>query len=456
MKKIALVIGVNKYEHFEVLDNCENDASDIHNFLETYGFEVTPIINPTKVILDEAIEEYKSKLEKDCVALFYFSGHGLKEEQYNFIVAADSVIEQPQDIAYNSTNLAQLFSDIPDDLEFTQILILDACRKNLFGTGLGKVTAGLGLEAPRKGTVVAYSASPGKASIERTAERNGVYTKHLLRNLQIPNLSIEQVFKNTRTDVLRDTKGGQTPWDESSLFGDVFSFVEVEEVALEFQELLDSYIISEKNLLLQEILPFVQPRYFYSLPLEHLHLALSLLSISFEEESDGIVQPTVDPDYMSQEMVDNYLPLYHTRLYDEDKSDTVFDLNVLNDIKVSNSKNYGFNEVLEVDEAFCHFMSNDIVYNGQPGLLSCFLSFEENEHWVKPNIYLKSNPLTIYSYAILKGEAAVSFVQKYVTMRTPYEKEPLDLMNAFESGEVISLDKFFADFDEEQNQSTES
>ena len=59
----------------------------------------------------------------------------------------------------------------------------------------GKVTTGLGIETPRKGTIIAYAASPGKPSIERKEERNGVYTKHLLNNLSLSNTSIEQVFK---------------------------------------------------------------------------------------------------------------------------------------------------------------------------------------------------------------------------------------------------------------------
>lgn len=133
----------------------------------------------------------------------------------------------------------------------------------------------------------------------------------------------------------------------------------------------------------------------------------------------------------------------------------MFDLNEMKSIKIFNEKNYGFNEVQGTDEAFCQFMSNDIVYNGELGLLSCFISFEGDEHWVKPIIYIKSNPLKIHPYTILKGADAISFVQKYVEMRTPYEKEPPNLMDAFDSGEVMSLDKFFADLDEEQKQPPE-
>ncbi|MCB0439602.1 MAG: caspase family protein, partial [Mangrovimonas sp.] len=40
MNKIALVVGVNDYQHFDKLDKCVNDAVAMSEFLEVAGFEV--------------------------------------------------------------------------------------------------------------------------------------------------------------------------------------------------------------------------------------------------------------------------------------------------------------------------------------------------------------------------------------------------------------------------------
>ena len=129
MNKIALVIGVNDYNHFTTLDNCINDATDIKQFFEEIGFDVTMLNNPNKVDLEGAIKEYKEKIDNETIAVLYYSGHGLQLENYNFLVPIDSEIKAPEDIPYNSTNISDLFSDISDDIDFTHVVILDACRK---------------------------------------------------------------------------------------------------------------------------------------------------------------------------------------------------------------------------------------------------------------------------------------------------------------------------------------
>ena len=52
-----------------------------------------------------------------------------------------------------------------------------------------------------------------------------MYTSYLSKHIRTPNLSLERVFKNTRTDVIKSTAGRQVPWEESSLHGEDFYFI---------------------------------------------------------------------------------------------------------------------------------------------------------------------------------------------------------------------------------------
>ncbi len=441
MKKIALVIGINDYKHFEKLDNSINDATDMNDFLEKNGFDVTVLYDLKKIELETAIKEYKVKIDNETVAVFFYSGHGLQLENYNFLVPLDSEIKIPEDIPYNSTNISDLFSDISDDIDFTHIVILDACRENPFNTGLGRVTAGIGMDAPRKGTIIAYAASPGKTSIERGNERNGVFTKCLLKNLAIANTNIEQVFKNTRTEVLNDTNNKQTSWEESSLHGDAFCFIEVDEVILEFQEIIEQFLVAKDNLLLQKVLPFLQPKYFHELSLEHLHFALSLNIIAFEDEDEGNAKATIDADYFNYGLLDELLPLFQTRIINEDLCENIYEDSILEEIEIINDINYGFNEVTSADEPFFHFMINQIKYKGLEGIFSCFISFNQGKHYIKPMIFVNNAKLETICFKVLIGEPAVNFLNKFVELRRPFEKEISNSMDVFEDVEISSLDE---------------
>ena len=76
------------------------------------------------------------------------------------------------------------------------------------------------MEAP-KGTIVAFSTSPGKVAEDGSA-RNSPYTKYLLKEMLVPNRPIEGVFKATRRAVLEETKGRQTPWGNTSLSAEFY------------------------------------------------------------------------------------------------------------------------------------------------------------------------------------------------------------------------------------------
>ena len=110
-------------------------------------------------------------------------------------------------------------------------MILDACRNNPFARSFRSSTQGLAqMDAP-SGAVVAFATSPGSVASDG-AGRNGLYTQYLIENVQRPGLKIEEVFKQVRASVRRDSNGQQTPWESTSLEGD-FYFHPVDQAALE-------------------------------------------------------------------------------------------------------------------------------------------------------------------------------------------------------------------------------
>lgn len=71
------------------------------------------------------------------------------------------------------------------------------------------------------GSLIAYATSPGSTAADG-AGRNGVYSKHLIKNIKKPGMTLEEVLKQVRKEVLAETGNGQVPWESSSMVGTFF------------------------------------------------------------------------------------------------------------------------------------------------------------------------------------------------------------------------------------------
>ena len=218
-RRVALVIGNAAYKDAP-LDNPVNDARDMAEMLRRTGFEVIELINGTQKEMNRAIAKFGDRLRSDSVALFYYAGHGLQVRGKNYLVPIDAQISNETSIRVESVDV----DGVLDQLASSElnVVIIDACRNNPFerrfrargGGGLAQ------MDAP-KGSLIAYATAPGKTAADGDG-RNGLFTGELLKQMQRPGLTIEQVFKNVRREVARATRDNQIPWESSSLTGDFY------------------------------------------------------------------------------------------------------------------------------------------------------------------------------------------------------------------------------------------
>lgn len=423
MQKKSLVIGINNYEHFSTLENCINDAEDMHAFLVKNGFESTLVLDPAQADLIHMIAQFKNSIGENTVSLIFFAGHALQEDNYNYLVTADSVVKISAEIRYNCLHVDELF--IKNSKTNMHLVILDACRNNPFSDGRRGGSVGLSRMNAPAGTLIAFSTSPNSASLERSGERNGIYTNYLLKNMQAPNLPIELVFKNTRNDVIDDTRGRQVPWEESSLFGEHFSFIKIKEENIE--DLATQLMMTEKNVLLPDLMPFFNSPTFNTASLEQLMLVLALLKISFSREEEGINPGTVDQDYFNDMMIDKFYPLFQERLINEDKATEPFTIEIFDGITIVKEVNFGYNWLDTPDESFPQMMMNFINFKGHDGILFFYLSVKDEQHLLKPGVItLEDGNIKFYNYAIITGNKVKEIVDHYIKIRAPYEKKVPD------------------------------
>ena len=225
--RLALVIGNNDYKYSHPLRSPVNDAKDMATVLRGLGFTVIDEYNLKHQDFDQAVHSFETQLHKYNVGLFYYSGHGLQAQGDNYLMPIDAQIQSAVDIKYKSINANQILDKMEYANKHTNLLILDACRNNPFKSLHKGLSQGLAEMSPR-GSLIAFATSPGMAALDGlSTDRNSIYTKHLLKQLQTqPHLSVSDLLTHVTRRVAKETNEKQWPWKSDSLT-DVFYFAQV-------------------------------------------------------------------------------------------------------------------------------------------------------------------------------------------------------------------------------------
>ena len=225
-KRLALVVGNARYPS-AALNNPENDAHVVASTLRRLGFEVIEHVNLPVKDFRRVLREYAKRVqESEGTALFFYAGHGVQIDGRNYLLPVDINVRDEYEIKDEAVDIEELFVSRLDRARAqTRIIILDACRDNPFATksrGLRSVGSGL-VEMGARGALIAYSSAPGATAEDGPAGTNSIFTRHLVKEMLVEGLEVEQMFKNVRVKVLRDTNQRQIPWVNSSMTSN-FSF----------------------------------------------------------------------------------------------------------------------------------------------------------------------------------------------------------------------------------------
>lgn len=218
----ALVVGNASYSTAPLL-NSTNDASAVAKALEKAGFKVDLLLNADQRRMQEAVRVFGDRLKAGGAGLFYFAGHGVQIKGRNFLMPVGSDIRREDEVPYKAVDVQQVLDKMETARNRINVVILDACRDNPFARSSRSGSGGLSqMDAPI-GSLVAFATAPGSVASDGKGS-NGLYTQHLLANLEKPGLPIEEVFKRVRLGVRLDSNGQQVPWENTSLEGDFYFF----------------------------------------------------------------------------------------------------------------------------------------------------------------------------------------------------------------------------------------
>ena len=225
-KRYALVIGNGDYKHVPTLRNPIHDATDVAQALANLNFEVITVTDATYMEIRNAFlklhENLVNGVRDQTVGLVYYSGHGLQYDGENYLVPVDAQIEYDDDIPRQCFPVQKIIlANMERSNSRMNILVLDACRNSTFPRLTRTHYSGLAEMSSGKGSFIAYATAPGSTASDGLG-RNGLYTQELLKAFQIPGLTIEQVFKEVRINVLRLSGEQQYTWDSSNVTGEFY------------------------------------------------------------------------------------------------------------------------------------------------------------------------------------------------------------------------------------------
>ena len=166
-RRLALVVGNGGYaaENAVPLDNPVNDARLIAGTLETVGFQVRLVTDVDRAALVAEIDGFGERLERagsDAVGLFYYAGHGVEAKGRNYLIPLGARIGREQHLRTRAVSAELVLSWMEEAGNGLNIVVLDACRNNPYGTRNRDGVRGLApMDAP-SGSVIAYAAAPGE------------------------------------------------------------------------------------------------------------------------------------------------------------------------------------------------------------------------------------------------------------------------------------------------------
>ena len=219
--RLALVTGNAAYKS-SPLANPVNDARLMEVALKEAGFTVLKAENASIREMRRLVRDFGDRLKSSGgVGLFYFAGHGVQVRGENFLVSTDSDIRNEDEVADDSVNANVVLEKMQGAGNRMNIIILDACRDNPFVNKSRSAASGLATLSAPSGSLVAYATAPGSVASDGRGN-NGLYTQHLANAIRQTGLPIEEVFKQVRAAVRRDSSNQQTPWENTALEGQFF------------------------------------------------------------------------------------------------------------------------------------------------------------------------------------------------------------------------------------------
>jgi hypothetical protein len=126
-KRVALVIGISRYQQVPPLGNPAHDAAAMGSLFRKAGFDVVDDKRDLGIVdLRRAVREFSEKAQDADIAVVYYAGHGIEVDGLNYLVPADAKLARDFDVDDEAVSLDRVLRAL-DPVKHLRLVILDAC-----------------------------------------------------------------------------------------------------------------------------------------------------------------------------------------------------------------------------------------------------------------------------------------------------------------------------------------
>ncbi|MGA8578317.1 MAG: SUMF1/EgtB/PvdO family nonheme iron enzyme [Bryobacteraceae bacterium] len=210
-KRYAFVIGNGNYTNLPSPPAAVADSEAVRRALESVDFVVTLVENASMPdLFDKDQKGFLEKVQPGDIAFFYYAGHVVQGPgEDDFLLPVNFDLSESITDAFSLTRFLQ---DLNKRGPGVTVLMIEGPRP-VGRPILGAVGAGLIVPDLREmGRILfAMSAQQGAMVDASPGVAVDLFTKALAQRLQIPGLTLTEVFEKARQDVIDETKQHQLP-----------------------------------------------------------------------------------------------------------------------------------------------------------------------------------------------------------------------------------------------------
>ena len=198
MAKVALLIGVSEYEPgLNSLPAAVKDISALGKVLkdpELGNFDSVEILpNPDRQTMESAIETLLENRTKEDLVVLFFSGHGIKDHDYNKLHFATRITRKNNQgrLIVSSAVAARFVHDLinsPSNRQLKRlVIILDCCFSGAFDPALSAKDGGsidLQAELGAEGRIVLTASDSTQYAFEQKGADLSIYTRYLVQGIE--------------------------------------------------------------------------------------------------------------------------------------------------------------------------------------------------------------------------------------------------------------------------------
>ena len=193
MSKVALLVGVSEYQPgLPPLPSVIEDVGAMERVLhhpKIGGFdEVKVLRDPNTQDLRLAIYNLFAERSPEDLVLFYFSGHGVKDQNRNLFLATPETIKSQKGLVVTPTAVAASYlqTQINDSRSEHEVIILDCCYSGAIAKGLTAKDEGevdIIAELGGKGRAILTSSTAVQSSFQQEGALS-IYTQYLVEGME--------------------------------------------------------------------------------------------------------------------------------------------------------------------------------------------------------------------------------------------------------------------------------